>query len=435
MNEQNPIRAPRLARCAAAAALLALSGCTWVSSTSTSTERHFPVGASSGASETAWRVSWTFEPHPAKPSEEIWVITGVDFMRGRKTVDGVEQPDWIRVLDRLAVAGMFVPYVEGGQRYRDFYGYYTGLAELDQSAVTRRAYRPTVLHGKRVVRETTDDFVRWMEVGPGGYHATARLRRGQAMTLWGMFSAYNYVYPVAFKFRDDGVIQVRIAASGQNLYDAPSKSRSHLHMGAWRLEPHLCAEGNSGCQAEDVLVEKVSRRPVGTQEEIVLEPFGGGSEGGDDWLSNEFTALLMTNPSQPNGRPIECASGQTPPCTSALPIGYALVPIRHGRARYKAGSWEGFLDHELWVTRKPQPPALAEIFYAEIDSYANGQTLAAHPKVVWIKSAYNHIPRYEDLGFAPGEGFDANAGVALTTFTGFDLVPRNLFWKTPLYTP
>ena len=116
-------------------------------------------------------------------------------------------------------------------------------------------------------------------------------------------------------------------------------------------------------------------------------------------------------------------------------MGYALIPIRHDAARFKRYPSETFLDHELWVTRRPSPPALAEIFYTEIGNYANGESLAGHRKVVWHKSAYNHIPRYEDLGFGANNSFDADQGVALTNYTGFDLVPRNLFFKTPTYTP
>lgn len=427
---RRPFSRPGLLLVALLAALL-LPACTVQHLNTTSASRYFPVGASLPQAETAWRVEWTFEPHPYKPGEEIWVITRADFMRGR-TAGG--QEDWIRVLDRMAVAAMFVPYVENSNRFRDFTGFYTGLSQLDNTAATRRAYRPTFIHGDRIVRETTDDFVRWIETGPGGYHAAARLRRGQAMTLWGMFSAYNYVYPMVFKFRDDGVIQVRIAASGQNLSSQPSASKAHLHMGAWRLEPHLCSRNNPACGADDVIVETVSRRDTGAQEEIVIAPFNGGVEGGEDWVGEEFTALLFTNPSQPNGRPIPCPPEEEPPCFSSTPVGYALIPIRYGVARYRRAS-EGFLEHDLWVTRRPVPPAPAEIFYTEVQSYANGEALAGHRKVVWHKSAFNHIPRFEDLGFGAGNAFSANQGIALAVYTGFDLVPRNLMFKTPLYTP
>ncbi len=416
-------------------ALMLSSACTVKHVNTTSVTHYFPVGSSSNTAETAWRVGWTFLPHPEIEGEEIWVINKVDFMRGWKMVNGQREKDWIRVLNQMAVAAMFVPYVKNSHRFRDFFQYYTGLSQLDKTAVSKRAYRPTYIHGKRIVRETTDDFVRWIETGPNGYHGTARVKRGQAVTLWGMFSAVNYVYPMSFKFRDDGVIQVRIAASGQNLRDQPTLLNTHLHIGSWRLEPSLCGLDNNGCQPEDVVIQKVSRRAVSGQEEMVFESFNSGMEGGQDWLANEFTALLLSNPNQPNSRPIPCSVGQTGPCLSNEPVGYSLVPIRYGNARFRRGPQEGFLDHDLWVTRKPSPPALAEIFYTEIQDYANNQSLPGYPKVVWYKSAYNHIPRYEDLGIGSGSEFDKNEGIALTNYTGFDLVPRNLMFSTPTYTP
>ena len=417
------------------AALMLLSACTVKHVNTTSATRYFPVGASSSESETAWRVNWKFEPHPNKPGEEIWVISRVDFMRGWKMVNGQRQEDWIRVLDRMAVAAMFVPYVESGSRFRDFFTYYTGLAQLDKKAATRRAYPPTYIHGKRIVRETTDDFVRWIETGPGGYHATARLKRGQAMTLWGMFSAYNYVYPTVFKFRDDGVIQVRIAASGQNLVGQQPRIGAIC---TW--EPGVSSLIFVGQPTRPATLKTsssrtVSRKVVGAQEEIVLEPFNGGTEGGHDWNASEFTGLLFTNPSQPNGRRIPCPAADPPPCFSDVPIGYSLVPVRYGTARFKGAASESFLDHEFWVTRRPSPPSPAEIFYTEIHTYANAEALTGQRKVVWHKSAYNHIPRYEDLGFSADSGFSANKGIALTNYTGFDLVPRNLMFTTPTYTP
>lgn len=412
-----------------------LSGCTYRYVDTTIALQRFPVGSSAADAETAWRVSWGFEPHPLMADEQLWVIKSVDFMRGMKVVDGNATEDWIRILDNMAVAGMFVPYVEGGSRFKDVFTYYTGLSQLHANATTRRAFSPSYIHGRRIIRETNDDFVRWIETGSGGYHANARLKRGQVMILWGMFSAYNYVYPMVFRFRDDGVIQVRIAASGQNLRADPIAAYSHLHMGAWRFEPHLCAIDNGACIPEDVEIELVSRRVVGSQEEIVYEPFNSGTEGGAAWSAEEFTSILFSNPNQPNGRPIECDSGDSELCVSDAPIGYSLVPIRYGSARYKASTDEDFLDNDIWVTKKPTAPGLAELLFTEVHDYADGESLAGERKVIWHKSAYNHLPRFEDLGFGQNNSFNSNRGVALTNYTGFDLIPRNLLFVTPTYTP
>lgn len=412
--------------------IVSLTGCIVRHVDTSNATQYFPVGENSASAETGWRLSWEFIPHPQQVGEELLVLKNIDFMRGRKP-DGSQE--WIRVLDKLSVAGMFVPYVEGGSRFRDMYAYYTGLAQLDNSAATDRAYRPTYIHGDRIVRECTDDFVRWIETGDS-YHGAARLRRGQAMTIWGMFSAYNYVYPMAFKFRDDGVLQVRIAASGQNLSQTIGPSKAHLHMGAWRLEPHLCVADNANCDSNSVVVQEVARSVVGGQEQITFGPLSIGNETGTQWQAEEFTALLLTNPDQPNGRPINCPAGGAESCFSGEPIGYAMIPVRSGSARFKANSSENFLDNEFWVTRKPTSPAPAELFYTELPQYVDGESLSGHDKVIWHKSAFNHIPRYEDMGFSSsGNGFDRDKGIALAKFTGFDLVPRNVMFSTPTYTP
>ena len=123
---------------------------------------------------------------------------------------------------------------------------------------------------------------------------------------------------------------------------------------------------------------------------------------------------------------------------SREPVGYALLPIRRGLARFKdpgAGTSEDFLDYDFWVTRKPGPGSVAQTLYTDVHRYvSNREPLDQQHKVVWHKTAYNHIPRYEDLGFAPNSfDFSKNNGVALTVYAGFDLVPRNLMHVTPGY--
>lgn len=402
--------------------------------------------------ESAWAVKWKFEPHPNKPGEYIWVISDAFFLRKIFDVNKNSSFEWIKVLDRLAPAAMFVPYVENGQRYRDIAAYYTGIASLDQASAPQTSLRnASILHENMlgstrrpvVMQELTDHFVRWMRVGPGGYSGVAKSKRGEALVLWSMFSAYNYVYPTKFSFRDDGVIEARMAASGGNIANAPIKKNTHAHMAAWNMELNLCAYRSTTCDESHVEIKTVSRRVTNigasTQEEIILESFNNGVEGGADWVPEEFTALLISNPRQPNLRPIDVDQHVE---LSREPIGYALLPIRRGTAQYKApglpgsppNNSEDFLDHVFWVTKKPNSTALPETLFTQVQNYANNEPLSGNPKVIWHKTAYNHIPRYEDLGFNPNNfGFDKTQGVALTSFAGFDLVPRNLMHVTPGY--
>ena len=285
----------------------------------------FPTNATSmNDVESAWAVKWTFENHPRSAGQHIWVITDAYFLRKMYDTNRNVSHQWVKVIDRLAPAAMFVPYVEGGNRFKDIASYYTGIASLDQNAAPPVSLRSrAVLHENMVgssrravvMEEVTDDFVRWMANGPGGYHGVAKVKRGEALVLWTMFSAYNYVYPTKYTFRDDGVIEVRMAASGANLSSEPIRANSHLHTAAWNMELNLCAWRSNNCGAEHVNIMKVSRkvdlsgsRP---QEKIQMEPFNNNVEGGDVWVEEEFTALLITNQRQPKPEACCCewASG------------------------------------------------------------------------------------------------------------------------------
>ena len=53
--------------------------------------------------------------------------------------------------------------------------------------------------------------------------------------------------------------------------------------------------------------------------------------------------------------------------------------------------------------------------------------------VLWYMSSVLHIPRTEDGHMDNGKVMSGAGGVALTSWSGFDLRPRNLFPTTPLY--
>ena len=54
--------------------------------------------------------------------------------------------------------------------------------------------------------------------------------------------------------------------------------------------------------------------------------------------------------------------------------------------------------------------------------------------VLWYMSSALHVPRGEDGHLtAEGQVMKGMTGVALTSWSGFDLRPRNLFTTTPIY--
>ena len=53
--------------------------------------------------------------------------------------------------------------------------------------------------------------------------------------------------------------------------------------------------------------------------------------------------------------------------------------------------------------------------------------------VLWYMSPAYHLPRDEDGLFVNPDGRVSVRGVAMTTWCGFELRPRNVFDKSPLY--
>jgi Cu2+-containing amine oxidase len=87
-----------------------------------------------------------------------------------------------------------------------------------------------------------------------------------------------------------------------------------------------------------------------------------------------------------------------------------------------------FINYDFWVTHT-EPGNTA---YVDVPQYASKRRpLAGHPTTVWTCTPAIHVPRTEDFG--PNDGKMSYTGVAITTWTGFMLKPRDLFDGTPLY--
>ena len=89
-----------------------------------------------------------------------------------------------------------------------------------------------------------------------------------------------------------------------------------------------------------------------------------------------------------------------------------------------------WINYDFWVTRTE--PGFTS--YIDVPQYASQhRSLAGHPTTIWTCTPAIHVPRTEDFGTA--DGTTSYMGVAITTWTGFTLKPRDLFDGTPLYTP
>jgi primary-amine oxidase len=299
----------------------------------------------------------------------------------RKSADAAS----IRVLYDGRLSEIFVPYHSGSPRFFD-------VSSFDFPLVTLTpAHCPaprTIVAGGTVCREIRDRGIAWMH--------DAVVRRGQELVLWGVLNAANYNYVIEWSFRDDGSIGGRAGSTGPKL-GGPDDTQGHMHNFTWRLDIDL--DGGLGDSA-------FLRRHV---ENLDVSPSTGADtearitvEGGRKWSPTGFTTLEVRDARLRNGRGRRTA--------------YELLPLRSGSARHT----EPYTMNDVWVTRAAEPPELSP---RDLPSYVDGESVANTDIVVWYTASAHH-----ENGMR-----DEDRDVVPVLWTGFDLIPINLFDRTPLY--
>jgi Cu2+-containing amine oxidase len=110
-------------------------------------------------------------------------------------------------------------------------------------------------------------------------------------------------------------------------------------------------------------------------------------------------------------------------------MSYELLPLRSGSARHWNKN-EEFTQFDFWVT----PYQWDEQYYGSLPKFASKKRKIEDTNVVlWYASSVYHLPRDEDGVFINPKGRAQIRGVAMTAWSGFELRPRNVFEKSPLY--
>jgi Copper amine oxidase, enzyme domain len=369
--------------------------------------QYFPVpppGAPATPPETGWRIRYAILPQLTHGygGAAVWEIQSVEFMRGY-TQTGAQ--DWVRILNNLALAEMYVPYYDGYEIW-DVQGF-SGFVEASPTFIRGAGVISASLQpDSAVIAEVVDDHVRWMSV-------FNQARRGQRLDLWATLAAANYRYIMRYSFLDDGTIQVRVAGTAQNFRSVPvgDEAGMHVHLAAWRMEFDLGAP-----DANDLHVEERIGDPASAAADLVHRPFNNGVEGGEVWIPEKFTSLVVESTAVDDRH--------SPP----LKIGYKLMPLRGGALR----NYHRYTQNDVWAALLTGPTGSTDrLRFIDVPSYVElARPLAGHSFALWATAALHHVPRTEDFGAVGNRAAD---GLALAMWTGFDLMPHNLWDKTPLF--
>jgi len=253
-------------------------------------------------------------------------------------------------------------------------------------------------------------------------------RRGMEMTLWGVWDTGNYDYIIEYTFRDDGRMSFRVGATGwDNPKDGPTET-AHTHDLLWRVDINL----GSGIKNTARLWTHQETSPSAVDYEVL---FNNGQEGAMDLDDLHFATLVIEDddPATRNAHNHR--------------MGYELHVLKDGAGRHY-GANEQWTLHDVWVTRFSQNES--DVSFASGDNWkpadtyllgnsANGfgvfnrEQIYFTDLVVWPVTTAHHEPHDEDQ--AVGDPGFLYKGITLIHWSGFDLIPRNVFDANPLGAP
>lgn len=349
-------------------------------------EQSFPT---TGSAQTTWRICWHEVSGEHSLTDPNGLVIGPVYFRKSPGAS------FVSVLWDMRVSDYFVPYHAGSPRFYDLSGFNFKLTAINTDDCPA-SVGGTVL-SPHICKEVHDRGLMWKDFGG--------VRRGEELVLWGAINAANYRYVQEYTFRDDGTIIGRMGATGQNL--PGNELEPHAHNAIWRIDIDLGATSNSNNNV--TLVRHV---------ENIGDPAGKASDtevsitkaSGMTWGVRTHDALSVSNAALKNAR-------------NDLSE-YRLEPlVIGGLTRHR----EPFTQNEYWVT----PFSPAQFAARELPSYVATQPSVANTDIVlWYKGSLHHHPRDEDGVYNSSHMW---IGTAHLMWTGFALVPHNVFDCSPFY--
>jgi Cu2+-containing amine oxidase len=348
------------------------------------------------------------------------VITGVSFQKSPKD-------PYLYVLHDGRMAEIFVPYHTGSPNYRDIS--YFNFKPLKLNPAKFPPPREIIGSDKLICKEVRN-YLAWMDAFSGDFAEDPRVRYGQEVVYFSVLRAAYYAYIMEWTFRDDGTILVRAGSTG------PKKdAEGHIHNFTWRLDIDLNgAKGNSAYwtrHKEDLT------KPFGAKDEAVLIPM----EASFVWDPEQFNTLEIRAKGLKNG--------------NGHPTAYDLEPMRGGTARHHNPLFP-WTQADFWVTQ--YNPSQLQAINGKTDQELDGSFGDGSPSgtpvpslpdyitppkstedadsdlVIWYTGSEHHEGKGTgDPGTTIQNSRDEDADTVPILWTGFELVPQNLFDGTPFY--
>jgi primary-amine oxidase len=338
---------------------------------------------------------WHLTLHTVDNSFPGMIITGASFQRSPTS-------PFIYVLNDARIAEIFVPYHNDQHRYKDISGFtWMQMLKLDPAdfpPLNDANGKPTreIIGGGKICKQVRD-YLAWMN---GQGRNPPLVRYGQEVVYFSVLGAGNYAYIMEWTFRDDGTILARAGSTGPKAGDALLVG--HMHNFTWRLDIDLNGAGANTAfwksHSEDLTATCPDGGECATDKREEIK-----TEGSREWDPKQFNTLEIQD--------ARLRADPQAPLTS-----YELVPMRTGTARHI----EPWTQADFWVTLYDPTQILAE----KLPDYIRaGRSAINKDLVIWYTGSEHHENgiRAEDKYTVP------------VLWTGFELVPQNLWEKTPFY--
>lgn len=343
--------------------------------------QHFPT---SGPVRTTWQICWREVAGTDSLRDPNGLVIGPVYFRTSP------RAPYIKVIHDMRVSDYFVPYHPGSPRFYDL-SYYNFQLTNVSAADCPPSVGGTLLSPK-VCKEVHDRGLMWKDY--------AGVRRGEELVLWGAINAANYRYIQEYRFRDDGFIIGRTGATAQNL--PGMETVTHTHGAYWRIDMDL------GGITPNNVAHLTHNEPFLLFGAAVDNSAAVNTGQGFAWNARGHDTLAVSNPNLKNRR-------------GNLSSYHLVEQVTGGGI---AAHVEPFTRNDLWVTRYSG----AQFAASKLPTYT-GTNVANSDVVLWIKTPIHHMPRDED-GLT---GTGSVNGTADVMWTGFALIPHNLFSCSPFY--